>query len=809
MRVTEQSSADCQSAVSPIVNRRAKAESKHARIGNEPWRSGVSAERRWPLFSQVAALCRDAATGARFVESLLACCNAYWHPEFGRTDLQVRPTKFKVGLCPLLVLATLGNFILIAVAGEPIPQRLDFPTRILPILTKAGCNAGACHGAAVGQGGFKLSLLGYDPEKDYQTITRELAGRRIDLDSPAASLFLRKPTRQLDHEGGRRIARNSEAYRTIERWIASGVPYGPPGLRVAAIEVTPKDSLLPNTNQSVPLKVEAILSNGTREDVTSLALYTSNDDGMAEVDATGQVTTRDRGLTSIMVRYSGQVAAARLGVPFSDVDFVGVSFPAQNFIDEKVFAELRRLRIPPSALSDDAEFLRRVYLDVIGCLPTPDEVRAFLNEPASPQKRQCVIDGLLKREEFVDFWTMKFADLLLISGKRGSESATLTYQTWLRGQIARDVPFDKLAREFLLAAGDIKQVGPANFYALAADPRDLGEHFSTMFLGTQIACARCHAHPYAKWTQEDYYRFAAYFARVSREGDLVRVSERGEVAYPKTGQNLLPEPLGAAAPALAPAADRRQGLAAWLTAPENTLPAQALVNRVWKHLLGRGLVEPVDDLRPTNPAPNPALWEALAEDFAAGGFDLRRLIRTIVSSRTYQLSSRANDINRRDDRLFSRAYLKPLAAQVLADAIARATGVPEEYAGHPPGTRAVQLVGSQTASYALDVFGRCSRERNCETSGTSGGGLAQTLHLINGSTVNHKLREGVLKEWLASARSNQELIDELYLRTLSRPATKEERDHWQSELAKSGQRAEFLEDLLWALLNSREFALNH
>jgi hypothetical protein len=724
---------------------------------------------------------------------------------------QHRPTSegFDGGLRRRFVVAVLSAFVSTASAEDFEQPRLDFPTRILPILTKAGCNAGACHGAAVGQGGFRLSLLGYDPEKDYEIITREFSGRRIDPAAPEESLFLRKPTRQIDHDGGRRIKKDSDAYQLLVRWIAAGVPYGPPALRVTGIEVAPKDLLLETTNQTVALRVRAFLSDGTREDVTALALYTSNDDAVAEVNGAGVVTTRDRGLTGIMVRYSGQVAAARVGVPFSNAAVKAADFQPQNFIDEKILAELRRLRIPPSALSDDAEFLRRVGLDVIGCLPSPDEVRAFLRESPSPAKRQRVIDALLKRDEFVDFWTMKFADLLLMSGKRGSEAATQTYHTWLREQIANNRPFDEIARELITAVGEISKVGPANFLTLASDPRDLGEHASTIFLGTQIACARCHAHPYAKWTQDDYHRFAAFFARVSQESGLVRVRDQGEVEHPKTGKSLRPTPLGGVAPIEAASRDRRIALADWLTSANNPLFAQAIVNRIWQHLLGRGLAEPVDDLRPTNPPANPELMEALAADFAAHGYDVRRLIRMIVSSRTYQLSSRANEINRRDDRFFSRAYLKPLAAQVLADAIAQASGVPEEFAGYPAGTRAVQLIGSQTPSFALDVFGRCSRERACESSGRSGGGLAQALHLINGSTVNGKLRNGFLTAALAGARADAELIDELYLRTLSRPADQPEIARWKTMLADPAERAEVAEDLLWALLNSREFAFNH
>ncbi|MEW6303108.1 MAG: DUF1549 and DUF1553 domain-containing protein [Verrucomicrobiota bacterium] len=696
--------------------------------------------------------------------------------------------------------------LLVAALPAHAAERLDFRTRILPILTKAGCNAGACHGAAVGQGGFKLSLLGYDPVQDHLNITRELGGRRVDVESPGDSLLLRKPTRHLDHEGGRRIKRDSEEHRILQRWIAAGAPYGPADLRVARIVVEPADSLLRETNRTVQLRVTAHLSDGTREDVSARALYSSNDDAVAEVTPAGLVTTRDRGLTSIMVRYSGQAVAARVAVPFGSK--AKDDFAPRNFVDEKVLTELRRLKLPASPLSDDSEFLRRMHLDLIGRLPDAELARSFLQEPPSEEKRRRVIAALLASDEFVDFWTLKLGDWLLINARRGSEASARVYHDWVRAQVARNRPFDEFARELILARGDMTRVGPANYFALANDPRDLGEHVGRMFLGTQIACARCHAHPADRWTQDDYYAFAAYFARVTKSGGAVEIAPQGEVEHPKTQRPVMPRPLGAAGQA-GEAGDRRVELAEWLVSPDNPLFARNVVNRVWKHLLGRGLVEPVDDLRPTNPPVNPALMNALANDFARNGFDLRRLVRLIAESRTYQLSSRAIDGNRRDDRFFSHAYLKPLPAQVLADAVAQVTGVPDHYPDYAEGTRAVQLVGAQTPSYALDVLGRCAREQSCESPGRAGGGLAQALHLINGSTINDKLRGGALSRLLARGLTDSELIDELYLRTLSRPASAAERAEWEPMLARAADKTEIAEDLLWALLNSREFAFNH
>ncbi len=700
-------------------------------------------------------------------------------------------------------------FVAFCATGAVAAERLDFSTRILPILTKSGCNAGACHGAAVGQGGLKLSLLGYDPAQDYANLTRELGGRRVDVEAPVNSLFLRKATGQLDHEGGRRIKRDSDAQRTLLAWIAAGVPFGPADLRVTKIKVEPSDTLLPGIEQTVQLRVTADLSDGRSEDVTALALYSANDDAIAGVTATGLITTHDRGLTSIMVRYSGQAVAARIAVPFGDTAIAANDFTPRNFIDERVLAELQRLRLPPSPLSDDAEFFRRVHLDLIGRLPEPEEVRRFLSEPASDTKRQRTIVSLLASAAFVDFWTMKFGDWLLISGKSGSEQATRAYHEWVRGQLARNRPLDQFVRDLLLAQGEFTQSGPANFFALANDPRDLGEHVSSMFLGTHIACARCHAHPADRWTQEDYHAFAAYFARLAKQGGVLRISASGEVEHPKTQKPVAPRPLGSLPAPPHGDADRRIELAAWLTAPDNLLFARNVVNRIWKHLLGRGLVDPVDDLRPTNPASNPALLDALATQFAQHGFDLRWLVGEIASSRTYQLTSRTTPANRRDDRLFSHAYLKPLPAQVLADVVAQATGVPDKFPGQSDGTRAVQLAGAGTASYALDVLGRCTRERSCETPGRAGGGLAQALHLINGSTINDKLHGGTLPRLLGSGLSSHDLVDELYLRALSRPATGAEQEAWAPLLTSAGDRARIAEDLFWALLNSREFAFNH
>ena len=685
-----------------------------------------------------------------------------------------------------------------------------FRVGILPILTKAGCNSGACHGASTGQGGFRLSLLGYDALEDHLAITRDLRGRRIDTEKPERSLFLRKPLRDIAHRGGRRIDPGSDAHRALEAWIAAGAPYGPEDLRVARIEASPASALLAE-GESISIRVTAILSDGAREDATALALYDSNDDAIAEVDGQGRVRALRPGVTSIRVRFGGEVEAVRIAVPYpadpsSEAAFA--AFLPRGFIDELVLAELKRLNLPPSRESDDAEFLRRAHLDLTGRLPSSAEARAFLDEPPSDAKRDRLVDRLVESEGFNDLWTHRLAELFLSGGKRASDAIAAAEHAWIRDQVVRRTPLDRVARELITAEGDATRVGPAGFLLLASDPRDLAEIASGVFLATRIGCARCHAHPADRWTQADHIALAACFAKVERDGSVVRVRGDGAIDDPRSGKPAEPRPPGGTFREAIPAGtDPRRALADWVTAPENRLFARALVNRAWKHLMGRGLVEPAGDLRPTNPATNPGLLDALAADFVSGGHDLRRLVRTIARSRAYRLSCRATPANRLDDRLFSRAYPKPLGAELLLDALSAATGVPERFPGHPDGTLAVELPSARTPSLALDILGRCSRDTSCDAAGSTGGGIAQALHLLNGATIAEKVR-GVLAGSLAELPA-KEAITELYLRCFSRYPDPEEIAHGEQVIDAAGARGQAIEDLLWALLNSREFAFNH
>lgn len=708
---------------------------------------------------------------------------------------------FRHRILRLLWLWLATGLFLEAGAGE-----VNFRTQILPVLTKAGCNAGACHGAASGQAGFHLSLLGYDPEADHWALTREFGGRRIDLEAPAESLLLQKASRQLEHEGGRRLPKGSTGYDALVRWIQSGAPLGSAELRVVQLAVEPADQWLEQPGTQSQLKVMAHYSDGSSQEVTALALFSSNDDAVAAVDGAGQVTVRGRGLTSIMVRYSGQVAVARVAVPFGAALVKG-AFPTHNFIDQEIGLELARLGIPAAPLCDDAEFLRRVYLDLTGRLPEVAEARQWVVQGHSLVDRQRVIEDLLKSDAFVDFWTLQFAELLLISGRKGSEPAAAAYQAWLRKQIAAGTGWDVMARALVGGAGDSASPAPLNFLKLATDPRDLSEYASSILMGTQVACARCHAHPVDRWTQNDYYQFAAIFAQLAPEGRAGRRMGPAGLPHPKTGKMVAPRLLGTGQD-LPPDSEVPEALAQWLTQPENPFFARAMANRIWKHLMGRGLVEPVNDLRPTNPATHPRLLDRLANHFATQKFELREMVRLIASSRTYQLSSRAVDPQLAVDRFYSHSLVKALSAQVLVDGVSQVAGVDETFAGVSAGTRAVQLVGTQTPSYALDVLGRCSRERSCETGG-SGGGLAQALHLINGGTINDKLSRGALAGWLAESKANADLVQEFYLRALCRLPQPAELDYWEKLLSRAPDRPSAAEDFLWTLLNSREFVFNH
>jgi hypothetical protein len=720
---------------------------------------------------------------------------------------------------------------LVQVERAAAPYPITFRNHVVPVMTKIGCNSGACHGAAAGKNGFRLTLRGYDPELDYLTLTRQAAARRINRVEPANSLMLLKPTMAVSHGGGRRFAVGSLEYQTIAQWIASGAPapaeWDPVLTR---LEIWPSRARL-EVGSEQRMLVRAHFSDGHAEDVTRWAKFSTTDEGIAGVDDKGTVKVRGPGQAAIAVSYLSRVAAARIGSPYPNAINPAAFREAarNNFIGDLVLRKLEELAIEPSPLSSDSEFIRRAYLDAAGILPTEVEVRRFLND-RSPDKRQHLIDALLERPEFIDYWSYKWSDLLLVSSKRLQANAMWSYYNWIRSSVAANKPWNAMIRELVTASGNTLTNGAANYYVLHNNPVEITENVSIAFMGFSITCARCHNHPLEKWTQKDYYQMANLFSRVALKngasrGDIsVYAATSGEINHPRLNLPLPPRPLDGPELKLDSAIDRRQYFADWLVSPENPYFARALVNRVWKNFMGRGLVEAVDDLRDTNPASNPELFEALARDFVGHGFDVKHLIRTIMSSATYQLSSVPTDINRADLTYHSHYIARRLPAEVILDAISQVTGVPERFKGHPMGTRALQLPDTEVSSYFLTAFGRPPRQVTLDSERQQEPSITQALHVINGDTINRKLRSpaGLVQKLLDEGADARTAIERIYLAALSRYPTGQEvqmlarafqesvdsADHASNGAGRAARR-EALEDLVWAVLAGKEFLFNH
>jgi hypothetical protein len=688
---------------------------------------------------------------------------------------------------------------------------IDFESQVIPVFTKAGCNSGACHGAAIGRGGFRLSLLGYDPQADYESLVNEFEGRRVNRAHPEKSLVLRKPSMDVDHEGGLRLQPDGEGFQIVRGWIGAGAPRGA-GRRLVRIEVSPKSQWLARADEKVTVQVlahfAAASDQQSTEDVTRWAVFTPADPAALDVSSGGEVTARRRGQNALMVRFLGEVAAVTVTVPLAESSFDG-SRPRANFIDDHVNRTLDELRLPHSPRADRATLARRIYLDLIGTLPDPREVEEFVAAGDVTAQMQMV-DQLMNRPEFVDHWSYKWGDLLRIESRRLQPGGAAAFHAFVRECVAKNTPLDAMAREMLLSLGDAHQIGPANFSRVPNDARSQAEHVSRVFMGVRLQCANCHNHPLDRWTQDDYHGLAAVFARLDR-GREVRLLPRGEVIHPKTGQPATPripgvEFLDSSEPEL-----QRERIASWLTAPDNPYFARAAVNRIWRELMGRGLVEPTDDHRATNPATHPELLDALARDFVKHGFDVRHTIRAIVASEAYQRSSRSVRGNEADDRFYSKALVRPLPPHVLIDAVAKVTGVPEELGDLPPGTAAISLGDSRVPSEPLDLLGRCSRDGECSPVATAAGSLPLTLHMINGPWLNAKLSNPGGRVAQFVDKPSDEVVSELYLIAFGRQPTTREAEHWRAQLVKSGgdERRELIQDIVWAMLNSTEFTCNH
>ncbi|MEO7318427.1 MAG: DUF1549 and DUF1553 domain-containing protein [Chthoniobacteraceae bacterium] len=724
---------------------------------------------------------------------------------------------------PLLLLAS------VAFAEDARP--VSFRNHIQPILAKSGCSLGACHGAAAGQGGFKLSLRGYDDEGDYLTLTRGAFGRRITPSDPARSLLLLKPTNAVPHKGGEKFKVDSPDWKTIVEWIAQGAP-GPKAddPRIQKLEIEPAlVKLQPGAAQQ--FAVRAHFSDGHVEDVTRHVKYTATNQSVINVDDAGNTSVIGHGESAVTAWYLSRIAVGTVSAPFPNTIAPEVFAKAErrNWIDDLVLEKLAALNLAPSPRSTDSEFIRRAFLDTCGILPTAEETRAFLADP----QRDRLIDSLFARPEFVDYWTYKWSDLLLVSSRKLRPSAMWAYYKFVRDNVATNTPWDEFARRILTAQGSTIENGAGNFFVLHEDPRELSETTAQAFLGFSMNCAKCHNHPMEKWTNNDYFGMANLFARVrfkNGAGDgenVVFSTDSGDLTQPLTGKPQPPRPLDGTPIAFDDPRDRRAVLAAAVTASENSYFARAITNRVWANFFSVGLVENVDDIRASNPASNEPLFAKAAEFLVGKKFDLRELMRAILQSETYQRSSVATPENKADTRFYSRYYPRRLMAEVALDAVSQVTRIPTPFetdvrnanqakgTAYPAGWRAVQLPDANINSHFLKSFGRPQREVTCECERSSEPTVTQALHLSNGDTINQKLtaKDSIVATALASGKPAAQLVEDAYLATLARLPTAGERERFEKMLgdAKDGsdEKRLVLEDTYWALLSSREFLFNH
>jgi len=723
------------------------------------------------------------------------------------------PRTLLWGLTSLAVLAAAD-----ARAEEPPP--VDFRTDVIAALSHAGCNQGSCHGSPQGKNGFRLSLRGHDPDLDLFTLTRAEMGRRVDRQRPESSLFLLKGTGRLPHQGGVVLRANDPAYRILLRWVAEGCRDAGPS-PLAKVEVSPERRRLPSDAPEQQLTVHAHFKSGEVRDVTELAVFSVNDREAASVTRNGLVRFKQTAEVSVLVRYLDQFGNARLTYVRTDPDFVFQAPQPANYIDELVFARQRELQLLPAPVASDEVFLRRVYLDVIGALPTPDEAKAFLDSKEA-DKRAKLIDKLLERDEFAAFWALKWADVMRGSPVTLSERGVHSFHRYLVKTVAEDRPLNDFARELLTSLGNTLNKPAASFYRVSRTPEEAGETFAQLFLGVRVQCAKCHNHPFENITQTDYYGLAAYFAQVQRKGDkfmlddeIIYLAPGREVQNPQTRKNQEPMAFGTAAGKLAPDDDRRAKLADWLVQPDNPYFAPSLVNRTWYHLFGLGIVEPVDDFRATNPPSNPELLRALSEDFVKHGYRLKPLLRTILNSKTYQLASsgpKQSPHAARADRYFTTAKVKMLSAEQVLDAVSQATGVPEQFKGYPVGTKAIELAEGGVNHPFLQAFSKPVRDAVCECGREEDPSLPEMLHLLNNANLLAKLKspKGRLAHWLGDRPNTKIVIENVYLATLSRRPTAAEVEIASRHVdTLQGDLDQAMQDLQFALINTSEFLLRH
>ncbi len=694
---------------------------------------------------------------------------------------------------------------------QPVSFRLD----VMPVFMKAECNR--CHGAARGQDGFRLSLWGFDPDGDHFRLTRELSGRRINLAIPEESMMVTKSTGAAPHTGGKLFEKDSESAKTFVRWLAAGAPNDPPDVaKPTSLEILPKKLVLESPGQNFKVTVRAHYSDGTDRDVTSLALFLTSNDGAAKIKD-GVITTGQRGEAFVMARYATFTVGAQVIVIPKGLKYEWPKIEERNFVDQLVDDKLRNLRITPSALCDDETFLRRASIDIAGILPTSDDVTKF-DADKDPQKRAKKIDELLQRKEFVDIWALKWSELLQIRTvqNQGSYKAVLVYYDWIHDKLEKNVPINEVARELISANGSNFENPPVNYYQIETDPLKLAEDTAQSFFGIRIQCSQCHNHPFDRWTMEDYRGFVAFFTQIGRKiGEdprekIVFNSGGGESLHPVGNRVIPPKFLGGDAPDTK-GKDRRQILADWIASPENPYFPRHIANLVWAQYIGRGIVEPVDDVRISNPASNPELLDALSKKIIEYNYDLRRIVRDICNSRAYQTTTRPNDTNQLDDRNFAKGTIRRMRAEVMLDCISQVTetGDREKYKGLAPGARATQIADGKTTNYFLTTFGRRERDTVCSREEV-GPTLSQALHLINGTTVEEKITQGgVIGKLMKSNRTPREIASELFLRCFSRFPTETELTKLETYWGVTEEQPKAYHDIFWALLNAKEFMFNH
>ncbi|MDA0833388.1 MAG: DUF1553 domain-containing protein [Planctomycetota bacterium] len=705
----------------------------------------------------------------------------------------------------------------VTVAAVDQPHPVSFKNEVLAALTKSGCNMGACHGSPSGKGGFRLSLRGYDPPLDIMTLKTEYFGRRTNVMAPEESLLLKKPLMEVAHGGGRRIRKDEVSFQVLRNWIGEGMQLDAAEVaNLDRIEVFPPQRTLQQECGQQQVIVLGYFSDGSVRDVTSLCVFSSSNESVATVSATGLVSKIGRGESAILARILDKMVTSHVTFLEQVPGFAWTNPETKNFVDQRIFEKLLQLQILPSDICSDEEFLRRAYLDTTGRLPNLSETEAFLAD-ASADKRAKLVDQLLASDDFASFWTLKWSDILRSNSKKLKLSGVHKFRRWVYDAMRNDKPLNDFVYELITARGSVNENPAANYWRASRDPNDATETTAQLFLGIRIQCAKCHNHPFERWTQDNYYGIAAAFTRIGRKNtvdpdeEVIFVTDSGEITQPRTGQQMKVHLLLQGDVDVPATEDRREVFAQWLVAPSNPFFAKATVNRIWGHVMGRGIVEPVDDFRDSNPPSNDKLLDELAAGFVQNNFSQKWVIRTIMNSRTYQLSSRKNDFNANDEIYFSHANTRLLSAEQLLDAICEVTGAPESYAGLPAGTRAVELPDPPTDHYFLKIFGQPQREMACQCERSNESNLSQALQMINGPVVHNKLRadNGRIATMLAAEKTDDEIIRSLYLTALCRQPSDQELEAATKHIAASADRRLAMEDIGWAILNSKEFLFQH